>query len=421
MNELNQSDDDNSFLCKVTCQCAPNIALIKYWGKSNEDLMLPLNSSISITLDNNVLCSTTCLSLLKYSSNSAKPKKIQILFGDSKQEFDEDEPLSKDMSKSGDLISRKRLIKMINKVRSNCELANSRDYFMKIVTSNNFPTACGLASSASGFACLAFCLAKAYDYKGDISELARLGSGSACRSCYGGFVKWTASPLSEKSIASVLYSPDHWPELNILALVLDKEKKAISSTDGMLKSKQTSDLLQHRVRLVEEKYINEIVEAIDAKNFNELAKAIMRDSNSFHACCMDTYPPLFYLNDKSKQIINFVNEFNTFEQTNLDDLKLAYSFDAGPNAFLFVQDTHLNQVLFLIYKSYFLSCSTYDEFIDRYVLFNKQECELLLRKQQNLFVGEMENKINKNDENGFVKYLIHSKIGKQQELIVEKK
>ncbi len=116
---------------------------------------------------------------------------------------------------------------MLNKVRQNCDLENPCEYFIRIRTTNTFPIACGLASSASGYACLATCLAKAFKYNGDLSELARLGSGSACRSCFGGFVLWSADLESEKSIARPLYSKNHWPELNILVLILEDERKKV--------------------------------------------------------------------------------------------------------------------------------------------------------------------------------------------------
>ncbi len=116
---------------------------------------------------------------------------------------------------------------MLNKVRENCGLENPSSFFIRIRTTNSFPTACGLASSASGFACLAMCLAEAFKYNGDVSELARLGSGSACRGCFGGFVLWSADRVSENSIARRLYFKDHWPEMNILVLILEDERKKV--------------------------------------------------------------------------------------------------------------------------------------------------------------------------------------------------
>lgn len=92
---------------QVTCECAPNIALIKYWGKVDQDLILPLNGSLSITLDTNVLSSKTTVVLLKEAKvKGADSKRVQIWFNDLKQEFNEADGSSG--TKEKELISKKR-------------------------------------------------------------------------------------------------------------------------------------------------------------------------------------------------------------------------------------------------------------------------------------------------------------------------
>lgn len=88
----------------VTCECAPNIALVKYWGKADQELILPLNGSLSVTLDTDVLCSKTSLIILKNPVENSK--KIQIWFDDLKQEFNETDGPSKEK----ELISKKRFL-----------------------------------------------------------------------------------------------------------------------------------------------------------------------------------------------------------------------------------------------------------------------------------------------------------------------
>lgn len=383
----------------VTYECAPNIALIKYWGKSNEDLIIPLNGSISITLDTNVLCSRTTVVLIK--SNSAK---IYVTLNNVTQIID-----NTDLTKNaGDLINKKRLFTMLDKVRQNCGLENPFEFEIRICSSNNFPTACGMASSASGFACLAKCLAKVFDYKGDVSELARLGSGSACRSCFGGFVKWNTGANSSESLSTVLFPAEHWPEMNIIALILEDEKKAVSSTHGMKDTVLTSKLLPQRVKLVEEERLSMMEQFIREKNFSQFAKLVMQDSNSFHAVCMDTYPPLFYLNDKSKEIIHFINEFNKIDCR----VKVAYSFDAGPNCFLFVLDQDLNELMFLLKNVYFLNEDLCDKI-------GTNETKIFLEKlnfdrideQRKLLLINLAIKLSNQNKSTIIKYLIHSKIG----------
>jgi diphosphomevalonate decarboxylase len=125
-------------------------------------------------------------------------------------------------------------------------------YKVHICSENNFPTAAGLASSASGFACLVYALAQLYgiqeQYPGELSSIARVGSGSACRSLAGGFVKWEAGVKADgsDSLAVQVADEKHWPEMAILILVVSSHRKPIGSTDAMERSVQTSDLLKVR-------------------------------------------------------------------------------------------------------------------------------------------------------------------------------
>lgn len=156
------------------------------------------------------------------------------------------------------------------------------------------------------------------------------------------------------------------------------------------------------------------------KDFNKFAKLVMQDSNNFHAVCMDTYPPLFYLNDKSKQIINFVNLFNQ-QIISESGLKVAYSFDAGPNCFLFVLDEYLNQVIYLIYRIYF-SNERINDFVRNKILSSNNQIDL------NFLSNEKRTELDKSilkENGGFIKtesdtikYLIHSKVG-QEPIIYE--
>lgn len=184
----------------------------------------------------------------------------------------------------------------------------------------------------------------------------------------------------------------------------------------MQTSTVTSDLLKMRVKLVEEKRLEEMQSYISAKDFNKVGKLAIQESNSLHAVCLDTYPPLFYLNEKSKEIIRIINEFNKFEQTSTDSLKAFYSFDAGPNAFLFVLDEHRTELLYLIYKLYFseiISEEEYSEMLkskgDKYFTFSSLSLE-----RRNLidahFVPIIHFKSTKKDS--LIKYVISSKAGK---------
>nr|XP_019954236.1 PREDICTED: diphosphomevalonate decarboxylase [Paralichthys olivaceus] len=208
-----------------------------------------------------------------------------------------------------------------------------------ICSVNNFPTAAGLASSAAGFACLVYTLAQVFGVEGELSGIARQGSGSACRSMYGGFVQWIMGKKDDgkDSLAQQVEPETHWPELRILVLVASAERKPVGSTSGMQTSVQTSCLLKHRAESVVPGRMVEMIEAVQRKDFTEFAELTMKDSNQFHATCLDTYPPIFYLNNVSRQVINLVHRYNR----HYGDTRVAYTFDAGPNAVIFTLQQHV--------------------------------------------------------------------------------
>lgn len=119
----------------------------------------------------------------------------------------------------------------------------------------------------------------------------------------------------------------------VILVVSDKEKDT-SSTSGMETSRLTSPLLQFRAAEVVQPRLEAIEKAFLARDFEEFGKITMQDSNQFHATCLDTYPPIFYMNDISRMIIRLVHVINAF----YGSIKAAYTFDAGPNAVIYTLD-----------------------------------------------------------------------------------
>ena len=121
-----------------------------------------------------------------------------------------------------------------------------------IETRNCFPTKAGLASSASGFACLALCLSRLYGVFMEpkdadaLSCLTRQASGSACRSLYGGLVYWRRGtcPDGSDSVSSQLLPADHWPDLRVCICVTTSESKKVGSTEGMNRCVATSEQMK---------------------------------------------------------------------------------------------------------------------------------------------------------------------------------
>lgn len=146
------------------------------------------------------------------------------------------------------------------------------------------------------------------------------------------------------SLAEEVASREHWPEMHALICVVSDAKKGTSSTSGMQRTVQTSPLLQHRIKDVVPGRMDDISKAIREKDFESFAKITMKDSNSFHAVCLDTEPPIFYLNDVSRSVIAVVEELNRAAGKPI----AAYTFDAGPNAVIYTLEENMPKVLNLI-------------------------------------------------------------------------
>ncbi|XP_020490031.1 diphosphomevalonate decarboxylase [Labrus bergylta] len=314
----------------VTCTAPVNIAVIKYWGKRHEELILPINSSLSVTLHQDQLKTTTTVA----TSRSFQEDRIWL----NGKEEDINHPRLQSCLREIRRLSRKRRNDgdpILN--------ATGLSHKVHICSVNNFPTAAGLASSAAGFACLVYTLAQVFGIEGELSGIARQGSGSACRSIYGGFVQWLMGQKEDgkDSLAQQVEPESHWPELRILVLVASAERKPVGSTSGMQTSVQTSCLLKHRAESVVPGRMAEMIQAVRRKDFAAFAELTMKDSNQFHATCLDTYPPIFYLNSVSQQVINVVHRYNR----HYGETRLAYTFDAGPNAVIFTLQQHVPELV----------------------------------------------------------------------------
>ncbi|KYM94402.1 Diphosphomevalonate decarboxylase [Cyphomyrmex costatus] len=290
-------------------------------GKRDESLNLPTNDSISVTLDTAQLHAKTTVML--------------------KSHFKEDRIW---LNGKEEDIQNTRLQNCLTMIRKHSQLSGyTENWKVHICSKNNFPTAAGLASSAAGYACLTAALAKLYKIDGDISRIARSGSGSACRSVMGGFVRWYmgSNKCGIDSLAKQIVPASHWPEMRILVLVVSDEQKKVPSTVGMKRSMETSQLLQHRIMHIVPERANKMQQAIVEKDFKTFAELTMKDSNQFHAVCLDTYPPCIYMNNISNNIMNLVHSYNNA----VNDVKVAYTYDAGPNATLYLLEKDVPVVI----------------------------------------------------------------------------
>lgn len=279
---------------------------------------------------------------------------------------------------------------------------------LHIVSRNNFPTAAGLASSASGFAALVFTLATLFELQispSDLSRIARQGSGSACRSLFGGFVAWEMGSQADgsDSLAVQVAPLSHWPSMQALICVVSDLKKGTSSTAGMQRTVETSPYLQHRIQQVVPGRMQAMRKAILSKTFDDFAQITMADSNSFHACCLDTEPPIFYMNDTSRLIVAVVVELNRASVSAGKGLIAAYTFDAGPNAVIYAETENMPLIIRTI-NHYFPQKS----FNDRFSLFKDNSIPKL---DDGVPIQGFNDKIVPVSDVGAVKELIHTAVG----------
>ena len=298
-----------------------NIALIKYWGKEDEELITPLNNSISLTLDTNTFYTETKVTIKQTCEvkDNTKENDISLIIN----------------GKPSNITKRiknifKKFLSMDNQI---CKELSISKLDIKIESINTFPIASGCASSASSMAALVLAITSALKLKNIISKteltkIARLGSGSACRSIFGGICEWEKGNKDD-SMAVQLYEKNYW-DLGIKLIIISQKEKDVSSSLGMKITKETSELFKYRINYIVKQNLENIKKCLKEKDFNNFAEIIIKDSNNFHACCRDSYPSINYLNEESDFIMKIVMSLNKIYGKNI----CAYTFDAGSNAFL---------------------------------------------------------------------------------------
>lgn len=282
---------------RATAVAHPNIALIKYWGNRDAALRLPANGSISMTLDRLETRTTVAF-------DPSLGADLVIVDG---------------VHLTGAAFQ--RVTQHLDRVR---EMAGI-NLPARVESQSNFPAGTGLAASASAFAALTLAATHAAGLSLDrlaLSRLARLGSGSACRSIYGGFVEWLAGESHEESYATPLAPPDHWNLVDAVAIV-SREPKAVGSTAGHALA-PTSPLQAARVQDAPRR-LDLCREAIQKRNFPRLASVVEQDSNMMHAVMMTSTPPLLYWEPATIQVMREVSAWRA------GGLPVCYTVDAGPN------------------------------------------------------------------------------------------
>ncbi|WP_210396894.1 diphosphomevalonate decarboxylase [Motiliproteus sediminis] len=286
-------------VCSVAEAFAPsNIALSKYWGKRDAELNLPVNPSLSVSLGR--LGSHTRLSCIDAAQD-------EVLLND--------QPVAEDDSFSRKIVSYLDLFRSEDAPR------------LRIETRNNIPTAAGLASSASGFAALAKALDQLMGFNSppaQLSAFARMGSGSASRSIFDGFVEWQMGVREDGMDSVAVRLPANWPALRIGLLTVAAAAKPVGSRAGMQRTVETAHLYQSWP-LQANTDLEKIREAIITQDFTLLGQTAERNALSMHATMIASWPPLLYWQPES------VAAMQRIWQLRAEGLPLYFTMDAGPN------------------------------------------------------------------------------------------
>lgn len=297
-----------------------NIALIKYWGKANEDLIIPMNNSLSVTLDK-------FYTETKVTFSPEYTKDTLILNG---QEVNEEQA--------------KKIYKFMDIVR---ERVNT-SLHAYIDSVNYVPTAAGLASSASAYAALAAACNEALDLNmsdKDLSRLARRGSGSASRSIFGGFAEWEKGYDDETSYAHSIDAQNWEDDLSMIFVVINNQSKKVSSRSGMSHTRDTSRFYQYWLDHVDED-IASVKQAIKQKDFKHLGEVIEENGLRMHATNLGAQPPFSYLVPESYEVMEIVH------QCRKAGFPCYFTMDAGPNVKILVEKKNQQFILDALLKSF---------------------------------------------------------------------
>ena len=297
---------------KATARAHANIAFIKYWGNTNEDLRLPENSSFSMNMDG-LYTETT------------------VIWDEAQ---DKDSLVLNDQPQTGQALE--RVNKHLDRLRERVTGLNGH---AAVISQNNFPMGAGIGSSASSFAALTVAAIGAAGItlpEKVLTSLARLGSGSASRSIPTGFVEWHKGDSHESSYAVSIAGPEYWDLVDVIAVVSDSHKK-VGSTEGH-QSAHTGDLQTGRLMHVKDR-LKVCKQAFLDHNFQLFAEVIEEDSNLMHAVMMTSRPPLFYWEPASVAVMQAVKQWRN------DGLQVCYTLDAGPNVHCICVRKDANQVI----------------------------------------------------------------------------
>jgi diphosphomevalonate decarboxylase len=300
---------------RATAVAHPNIALSKYWGKREHGHNLPAVPSLSVTLAG--MATTTTVAF-----DPALSADHFVLGG---------EPASAGAAE--------RVTALLDRVRS----AAGIEARAEVTSENDFPTAAGLASSASAFAALALAATSAAGLRWDsarVSDLARKSSVSAARSVYGGFVALSAGaaePPGEDDLAAMAVAePDHFP-LRVIVAVTREGPKSTLSTEGMLHTQRTSPFYPAWVATAPALYAR-VRAAVLERDLHALGTAAEESALRMHAAAIAACPGLIYWAGATVEVMDDVRKLRA------RGVAAYFTIDAGPHVKVLTTADHAPEV-----------------------------------------------------------------------------
>jgi diphosphomevalonate decarboxylase len=284
---------------RATAVARANIALAKYWGKNDVALNLPAVPSVSVTLEP-MRTETT----------------VEFVAGLADDEVELNGKLAEGKARS-------RALKVLERVRHRSGVAHKA----RVVSSNNFPTASGLASSASGFAALVGAAWSASGMERDDdqwSAWSRQASASAARSIYGGFVELPRGIPGDGTCSARTIAPtEHW-DVRIVVAVANEGPKDVGSTEGMTLSEQTSPYYRAWVEC-SDALVKEVREGILDRDLTKVGEAMEQSTLAMHACMMASRPGLLYFQPATLAALATVKRLRN------EGVEVYATMDAGPH------------------------------------------------------------------------------------------
>lgn len=296
-------------MTKATAVAHPNLALVKYWGRIDDNLNLPANPSLSMNL----------AALRTVTTVEFRPELCS-------------DRIAIDGQPAGGQAAR-RVTAHLDRVRALAGLESRA----QVASRNDFPAGTGLASSASAFAALSVAAAQAAGLALEeraLSRLARLGSGSACRSVPAGFCLWQGE-RDETSFARAVAPPEHWALHDVVAIV-SREHKPVGSGEGHSLA-PSSPFYRARLQTVPA-LLEQVHRAILHRDLSALGPAVERDALAMHGVMMTSRPPLFYWRPETLTVLDAVRAWR------LEGLEVYYTLDAGPNVHCLCREADATEV-----------------------------------------------------------------------------